>query len=179
MLYANMSPDDIETLTEELKQTKNVTWYQRLKIIVLSAKETSVPELATLFDRCEATIRTYIKRYNAEGRDGLRPKSHDGAPVKIPFSKAEWEELLHQSPVHFDKLATAARNWTQEQMVEYLRLYHEVTFTQSALSKQLKRQGLRWNRGKLKVTSPDPLYTVKRDRIDTVKKSGRRDAHQP
>jgi len=171
MLYAKMNPDDVEKLTETLKHTTDAKWYQRLKIIVLSAKETSVPELATLFDRCEATIRTYITRYNADGLDGLRPKPHEGAPVKVPFTKAEWEELLHQSPAHFDTLKTAARNWTQEYMVEYLRLYHGITFTQSALSKQLKRQGLRWNRGKLKVTSPDPLYTVKRDRIDLVKKT--------
>ncbi len=35
----------------------------------------------------------------------------------------------------------------------------------------LKRMKIKWNRGKLKVTSPDPLYTVKQERVDTPKKS--------
>ncbi len=170
MLYANMSPDDVNTFSKELKQTKEVKWYQRIKIILLSAKQKSVPELAELFDRCEATIRSYINRYNAEGRQGLLPQPRKGAPAKVPLSKAEWEELLHQSPSQFEQLQTAARNWSQELVCDYLRLYHGILLTQPALSKLLKRQGIRWNRGKLKVTSPDPLYTVKRERIDTLKK---------
>ena len=170
MLYANVSPDGVKTLSKELKQTKDVKWYQRIKIILLSAKRKSVPELADLFDRCEATIRHYITRYNAGGREELKPHSRGGASSKVPFSKAEWEELLHQSPSQFDRLQTAARYWSQELVVYYLRVYHGITITKPALSKHLKRQGIRWNRGKLKVTSPDPLYTVKRERIDTVKK---------
>ena len=179
MLYANVSPDDMKTLTAELKQTNDVNWYQRIKIILLSAKQQSVPELADLFDRCEATIRNYIKRYNTEGRKGLKPQSCDGAPAKVPFCKAEWEELLHQSPSQYEQLQTAARNWSQELVLDYLRVYHGICLTQPALSKLFKRQGIRWNRGKLKVTSPDPLYTVKRERIDTLKKSRSGHLDQP
>jgi transposase len=179
MLYANVSPEDMKKLSEELKETKDVKWYQRIKIIVLSAKQKSVPELAALFDRCEATIRTYIKRYNAGGREGLLPQSTDGAPLKVPFNKAEWEELLHQSPSQFEQLQTAARNWSQELVLDYLRVYHGILLTQPALSKLLKRQGIRWNRGKLKVTSPDPLYTVKRERIERLKKSPAGNLNQP
>lgn len=171
MLYANISPHDMKKLTKELHDTKDVKWYQRIKIILLSAQRKSVPELAELFDRCEATIRTYIKRYNAGGREELKPCCSDGAPSKVPFSKAEWEDLLHQSPSQFERLATTARNWSQELVVEYLREYHGIVMTQPALSKHLKRRGIRWNRGKLKVTSPDPLYTVKRERIERLKKS--------
>jgi hypothetical protein len=45
-----------------------------------------------------------------------------------------------------------------------------VTVTQPAISECLKRDKIRWNRGKLKVTSPDPLYTVKRERVEALKK---------
>jgi hypothetical protein len=33
-----------------------------------------------------------------------------------------------------------------------------------------QRPGLRWNREKLKVTFPDPVYTVKYYRIEALKK---------
>jgi transposase len=173
MLFAEISPDAHEELLEELKQASNVKWYQRVKIIHLSSQQTPVPELATLFDCCPETVRRYIKRYNTGGLEGLRRQASDGAPAKIPLTKAEWEDLLHQSPSQFDRLQTGARNWTQEMVVAYLRLYHHVTVTQSTVSMCLKQHKIAWNRGKLKVTSPDPLYTVKRDRIDTLKKKPR------
>jgi transposase len=176
MLYANVTPDDAEKLQQELTQTKDAAWYQRLKSIQLSSQGKSVPELHALFERCAATIREYIKRYNPGGIEGLKAGSHDGASPKIPLSKAEWEELLRRSPSQFDQLNTGARNWSQELLVDYVRLYYQVTVDQSTISKTMKRLGLRWNRGALKVTSPDPFSTVKRQRIDEVKTKRLQDA---
>ncbi len=176
MLYANSNPEDAAHLKRALKQTKDATWYQRLTIIQLSSQGKSVPELHTLFDRCTATIRECIKKYNAGGLEELKAASHEGASAKIPLSKPEWEELLRRSPSQFDQVNTGARNWSQELLVDYFRQYYQVTVDQSTISKTMKRLGLRWNRGALKVTSPDPLYMVKRQRIDDVKKKRPRDA---
>jgi len=170
MLFAEVSPDAKEDLLKEIKQTTDAKWYRRLKIIQLSAEKTTVPNLATLFDVCTATVRDYITRYNAAGFAGLKRHSSDGAPPKIPLTKAEWEELLHQSPSQFERLETGARNWTQALVVSYLQAYHDITVTQPAVSACLKQHKISWNRSALKVTSPDPLYTVKRERIDTLKK---------
>jgi transposase len=170
MLFAEVSAQAQEDLLKALKQASDATWYRRLKMIHLSSQQMSVPELATLFDCCHETVRQYIKRYHAGGLEGLKRQASDGAPAKIPLTKAEWEDLLHQSPSQFDWLHTGARNWTQEMVVAYLRQYHHVTVTQAAVSLCLKHHKIPWNRGKLKVTSPDPLYTVKRDHIEAMKK---------
>lgn len=178
MLFAEVSAQAQEELFEELKQASDSKWYRRLKIIHLSSQRTPVPKLAKLFDLCAATVRVYITRYNTGGLTGLKRQSSDGGPPKIPLKKAEWEELLHQSPSQFDRLNTGARNWTQELLAEYLCQYYDVSVTQAAVSLCLKQHKIPWNRGKLKVTSPDPLYTVKRDRIDTLKKSSYRHLKQ-
>lgn len=170
MLFANVSAQEQETLLEEFKHASDSKWYRRLKIIHLSSQRKPIPELATLFDLCKATVRNYVKRYNAGGIDGLKRQSSDGAPAKIPLNKAEWEELLHRSPSQFERLQTGARNWTQELLVDYFHQYYGVSVAQCTISACIKRHGIRWNRGKLKVTSPDPLYTVKRERIETLKK---------
>lgn len=172
MLFAKSSPETDKKLLQELKQTSDAKWYRRMKLIQLSSQKTPVSDLATLFDCCEETVRRYIKRYNTGGLDGLRPQASDGAPGRIPLTRAEWEELLHQSPCQFDRLKTGARNWTQDLLVTYLQEYQQVTVTQAAVSLCLKHHKISWNRGVLKVTSPDPLYTVKRERIETLKKSG-------
>jgi transposase len=179
MLFAAVSAQAKEELLEAAKQASHAKWYRRLKMIHLSSQQTPVPELAQLFDLCTASVRDYITRYNAEGLAGLKRQASAGAPTKIPLTKAEWEDLLHQTPSQFDRLQTGARNWTQALVVEYLRQYHHVTVTQAAVSFCLKHHKIPWNRGALKVTSSDPLYTVKRDRIDTLKKSGRRHLEQP
>lgn len=171
MIYAQIIPEDRELLESEMKAAKDAKWYRRLKIIELSSQGKTVLELANLFGVSKATIRDYIHRYNEGGIGNLCPKRSPGRPVKIPLSKAEFEELLHQSPCQFDKLDTAVRNWTQELLIAYFEMYHDLKVTQSAISKRLKQLGLRWNRGKLKVTSPDPLYTLKRERINELKKS--------
>jgi transposase len=170
MLFAHVSAQEKDILAEELKHASDAKGYRRLKIIHLSSQRKSVSELARLFDVCKDTIRQYIKRYNAGGLDGLKRQSSPGAPQKIPLTTAEWEELLHQSPSQFDRLQTGARNWTHELLREYFQHDYGVSVAQSTISECLKRHKIRWNRGKLKVTSPDPLYTVKRERIDTVKK---------
>ena len=171
MLFAEVSAQAQEELLEALKQASDATWYRRLKIMHLSSQRTPVPKLAQLFDLCAATVRVYLTHYQAGGLAGLKRQSSDGAPPKIPLHKAEWEELLHQSPSQFDRLQTGARNWTQELLVEYLQPYHDVSVTQAAVSLCLKHHKIPWNRGALKVTSPDPVYTVKRERMDTLKKS--------
>lgn len=170
MLYAHVSPEAREKLDEALKSATEAKWYRRLKVIPLSAQRKSVRLIATFFDLCHATVRESISRDNADGLAGRHRDASPGAPPKIPLTKAEWEELLHQSPSHFEQLHTGARNWTQALLQQYFQTYHQIAVTQPAISASIRRHGIRWNRGKLNVTSPDPLYTVKRDRIDTLKK---------
>ena len=98
--------------------------------------------------------------------------------MKIPLTKAAWEDLLHQSPAQFERVQTGARNWTQELVQRYLGEYDQISVTQQAISAAIKRHQVSWNRGKLRVTSPDPRYTVKRERIETLKKSRGRDVHE-
>lgn len=179
MLFATSCPEAEKKLLQELKQTSDAKWYRRVKLIHLSSQKTPGADLSTLFDCCQETVRRYIKRYNRGGRDGLRPQASHGAPVKIPLTKAEWEDLLHQSPCQCERLKTGARNWTQALLVTYLQEYKQVTVTQVAVSLCLKHHKISWNRGALKVTSLDPLYTVKRERIAPLKESGGRDHKQP
>ena len=170
MLYAQVDEESRARLEQELKAAQDAKWYRRVKIIHLSSQGKTVPELAAEFDLSRATVRDYLKRYTQGGLEGLTRKYSPGRPWKIKFSKADWKELLHRSPCQFEQLDTAARNWTQALLGKYFAVYHGLEVAQSTLSTLLKRMGFRWNRGKLKGTSPDPLYPVKRERVETLKK---------
>lgn len=165
MLHAKVEPQIRETIHAEMNQTNDKRWYMRLKIIDLSSQGQSVSLLAQVFDLSEATIRSYIHRFNATGMTGLRPSYGIGRPAKLTWTQAEWLDVLAQSPANLPRLVSQARNWTQALLCQYLHAYHQIEVTQPTVAKQLRQVGIRWRRAKLRVHSPDPLYQVKRQRI--------------
>jgi len=180
MMFAKMNEEDLKLIEENLKATKDAKWYRRLKIIQLSFLGETVSKLSKTFDVCKATVRYYIKRYNGGGLESLKRRNSNGRPPKIKLTKEQWEELLHRSPCQFEKLNTGARNWTHKLLSQYCHQYLDVQITSSAIGMLLKRLDIKWNRGKLKVTSPDPLYTVKREWVETLEKkaeSGQLSSH--
>lgn len=165
MIYAKVDDQEREALQNAMKVTTNVKWFRRLKIIDLSSQGFNVTELANIFDLCEGTIRRYIHDFNQSGLAGLRPAYGQGRPPALPWSKAQWLDLLAQSPADLPLLNNAAQNWTQGLLQQYWAVYQQVQVTQTTISKTLRRVGIRWRRAKARVHSPDPLYTVKRQRI--------------
>jgi len=169
MIYANVDEQTKKELTITMNETQDKKWYCRLKIIDLSSQGFSVSELATLFDLSQHTIRNYIHRFNQGGMAGLRPDYGQGRHLSLDWSKEQWLELLGQAPSQFELLESGAQNWTQALMTRYLAAYHQVHVTQAAVSTMLKRVGLKWKRAKARVKSPDPLYVVKRQRVESLK----------
>lgn len=169
MIYANVDEPGRTELIAAMKQTNDKKWYRRLKIIKLSGQQFSVPSLATIFNLSRQTIRSYIQRYNSGGLEKLRPAYGQGRDPALDWSKDQWLALFGQAPSQFEKLNSGAQNWTQALMVQYLADYHQIKVTQPAISTMLKRVGLKWKRAKLRIKSPDPLYVVKRQRLDCLK----------
>jgi transposase len=169
VLYAQINKKGRKELDQALQQAQQAKWYRRLKVIDLSSQGQSVPVLAQLFDLNQQTVRTYINRYNDGGLRQLRPKYGSGRTAKINLTKEELAEVLHRSPSQFTKLKSGARNWNQKLLQQYLQRYHQIKVSQAAISDTLKRLGIHWNQAKKKVTSPDPLYTVKRQRLENLK----------
>lgn len=169
MIYANVNEQSQIELQRAMKETQDKKWYCRLKIIDLSGQGHAVSMLAIMFNLSPHTIRTYIHRFNQEGIVGLRPDYGQGRDLALDWTKEQWLELLGQAPSQFEGLESGAQNWTQALMVSYLEAYHQVHITQAALSIMLKRVGLKWKRAKARVKSPDPLYVVKRQRVESLK----------
>lgn len=169
MIYAKVNAQDRESILAEMKKTTDAKWYRRLKVVDLSGRGQTVPELAQLFDLSAATIRRYIHCFNKGGLAGLRPAYGRGRPLLLNWTEGQWLDVIAQSPADMEQLNTAAQNWTQALLRQYLETYHEVNVTQTTISKALRRAGIRWRRAKRRVHSPDPLYVVKRQRVDQLR----------
>jgi transposase len=158
--------DAISELQFAIKQAREAKWYRRLKIIELSINGVSVSKLASQFDVCQATVRNYIKAYDAGGIDNLRPKKQPGRPKKVGhLSRDDWSEILSQTPNQYQRLSTDSRQWSLELLVRYVKEYIGEQVTLDTVSKALRRCKYRTGRSKLRIGSPDPNYTLKRERV--------------
>ena len=171
MIYASAQIEHaISELQVAIREAKQAKWYRRLRIIQLSMAGSTVPKLASQFDLCPATVREYIKAYNAGQIEKLRPKKSPGRPPKVgQLNKDDWEQILQQTPNQYEKLSTDSRQWTLGLLVSYAREYLDQQVCIDTISKALKRCKYRTGRSKLRVGSPDPEYKVKLKRIETLR----------
>ena len=171
MIFAKVETQDAqEELKAALRNAKTSYIYRRLLCIQLSSEGKRVNELAAIFKLSELTVRDYIHAYNEGGLAALIPDPKPGRKARLPLHKEQWEEILHQSPSLFSKLGYPSFNWTLELLAEYVMKYHGVRMTPSGIWRQLRRLKISTGRSKLGVASNDPDYTVKRQRIQTLKK---------
>jgi transposase len=177
MIYAEYkNNEDKEQLLDELKHAKNKNWYRRLQVVKLSAGKMSVQQLSKMFDLCQNVIRKYINKYNKDGLKGIFPSKPSGRPPKIAhWTKEDWDKIMEQTPDQYEKLNTASRQWTFERLALYVKEYHGVEVTIPCVYYSFKSTGRRTGRSKLRVGSPDPQYTVKRNSKEELQNLPKRD----
>jgi transposase len=144
----------VRELTEEDRQElKRMTRQavgrvsQRSQMILLSAHRRTVPEIATIFEVSEATVRFWIDRFNAEGPDGLDDEPRSGRPPKVSGQVNETiKQLIGEDPKYEGYLATF---WTVAMMVLALVTKLGVRLSASTVRGAFHHLDLRWGRPRL------------------------------
>jgi len=156
-------------------KTQKTIVYIRIQAIALLHAGKKPREVAEVLGICENSVRSCLKRFNTQGFAGLAYRWGGGPKIKLgSLDKAFWEDLLSRPPSHFPELETQAQNWTYVLLQRYLQLVHNLKVGQSTIWLHLRRIKFTAGRAKLSVTSPDPEYQVKRQRIETLEKKLRR-----
>lgn len=138
---------------EELVELKRMTRQeigrvaQRAQIILLSAQERTVPEMAAIFDVHAKTVRHWIQRFNAHGPAGLYDELRSGRPKKVTDQvRAAMVDLMQEDPIHSGYLATF---WTVAMLVLALVKQVQIQLSPSSVRQTLQALGLRWGRPRL------------------------------
>ena len=119
---------------------------QRAQMILLSAQKRTVPEIATLFDTSRATVRFWIRRFDAQGPSGLYDDERSGRPRQATASVQETLVRLIQNDPH--QAGYLATFWTVA-MLALALLQQGVTLRTSSVRATLQALGLRWGRPRL------------------------------
>ena len=154
-----------KTLQEGVRSS-NAFVLRRCQILLASARGQTARVIGKTLGCDDQTVRNVLHTFNTQGLAALTRRS--SAPQRTPhaaFDAPRREQLwalLHQSPRTFGRPTSL---WT-------LSLAAEVAYAEGLTSRQisgeairraLARLGVRWQRAKHWITSPDPAYIRKKN----------------
>jgi transposase len=159
----DLSKKEREALEAGLRSS-NAFVLRRCQILLASSKGERPPRIAENLGCAQQTVRNAIHEFNGRGLGALSPGSSRPREVHAAFDEDGAEvlrELLHHSPREFGKQRSL---WTLEDAAE---VSFEEELTQRRVSGEtiratLARLGVRWERAKRWIESPDPEYERKK-----------------
>lgn len=159
-----LSKEERESLEAGLRSRETFVM-RRSQILLASARGNSPPKIAESLGCASQTVRNAIRAFNEKGLDALIAGSSTPKRVYPAFDANSAERLrgmLHRSPREFGYETSL---WT-------LELAAEVAFEEGLTEKRVSGEtiratlsrllGIRWQRAKRWITSPDPLYERKK-----------------
>lgn len=112
-----LSEKEREALKQGHKESKKHSYRQRCQMILLKSEKRSSKDVAKIIGCCEVVVNSWMKRYEADGIEGLKTKAGQGRPTilsptedleavkkavkanrkKLRVAKAELEETLNKN----------------------------------------------------------------------------------
>lgn len=147
-------------------RSKNTFTLRRSQMLLASSRGDEAPQIAENLGCGQQTVRDAIHDLNERGVDTLVVKSSRPRRTRDAFDKESAEALrglLHCSPREFGRQTSL---WT-------LSMAAEVAFEEGLTRRRVSGEtiratlsrllGVRWQRAKRWITSPEPLYERKKD----------------
>jgi transposase len=159
----SLSKEERDALEAGLR-SKDAFVLRRCQILLASARRERPPRIAENLGCGSQTVRNAIHDFDERGLGALQAGSSRPREVHAAFDEGATEalrQILHQSPRDFGKEATF---WT-------LAMAAEVSFEEGITERRvsgetiratLSRLGVRWQRAKRWMESPDPEYERKK-----------------
>jgi transposase len=160
----SFSEKEREILEAGLRSRDTFT-LRRSQMLLASSRGEEVPQIATSLGCGQQTVRDAIHDFNERGLDALQAGSSRPKRTRAAFDGESAERLralLHHSPREF---GIESSLWTLEMAAE---VAFEEGITEKRVSGETIRAtlsrllGVRWQRAKRWITSPDPLYERKK-----------------
>lgn len=159
-----LTAEEVEALDKLYRSTKEVRLRTRAQIVLLAGEQRkSAPAIAKIVRETDQTVRNWLKRYQAEGIEGLKDRPVPGSPVKIT---KEYEEQL-RTVVRWRprRLGQPYSIWTLERLADYLAEQTGIRVSYETVRRVLAEAEIVLSRPQHTISSPDPEYLVKKRRL--------------
>jgi len=158
-----LGSERLDALEKLYRTTRDARLRTRAQMVLLAAEQRlTAAEIAEIVRASEETVRRWLKRYLAEGIEGLRDAPHPGAPRKVTL---EYRERLVQSVRRRPRsLGLPFSLWTLRRLAEYMAEQTGIRVEYETVRLHLKDVGIVLSRPQHTITSPDPEYALKKRR---------------
>jgi len=133
-------------------------------MVLLSAEQgLKVEEIAKIVRESQVTVITWLKRYIAEGTEGLKDAPRAGRSVVVTdeFRK----QLLESVRLRPRSLGLEFSIWTLQRLADYMAEKTGIRVTDETIRRELAKEGIVFSRPQHTISSPDPEYKVKKRRL--------------
>jgi transposase len=158
------TPEQLEALDHLYRTTRDVRLRQRAQVVLLAAeKELVAAEIGAIVRLSEESVRCWLKRYEAEGIEGLKDAPRPGmAAVVTPEYREQLVNIVRQRP---RGLGQPFSLWTCQRLADYLAEATGIRVSDETVRRYLGLAGIVLSRPQHKISSPDPEYVVKKRRL--------------
>lgn len=153
-----------EELDALYRKTKDVRIRSRVQMILLAVEqELNAAQIGEIVRQNEQTVRRWIKRFNAEGLNGLYDAPRPGAPRTLSDEfRARVAAIVRQRP---RSLGQPYSLWTLQRLADFMAEETGQRVSGETVRRILKEQALVLSRPQHTISSPDPEYKVKKRRL--------------
>jgi transposase len=163
---ADLSPAAMAELDTLYRTTRAVRLRTRAQMGLLAAEQQlTAAAIAAIVRESEETVRRWLKRYQAEGVEGLRDQHRGGRPATV--TDAYREQLLAAVRRRPRSLDQPYSLWTLQRLADFLAEQTGIRVGYETVRLHLKGAGIVLSRPQHTITSPDPEYAVKKRRSTT------------
>ena len=146
----SLSDEEVKALQRLHRETNDADVRSRCDMILLSGERLSPQQIAQRVRFGRYTVVRFIRRYEAEGLQGLYTKPRSGRPRRVTTDyEAKLVEAGEKDP---RSLGLPFSNWTTANLAEYMAQQTAIVITPRQLEHYLKVHGWRLRR---------PVRTVK------------------
>jgi transposase len=159
-----LSEEQREALEQLYRKTKLPRVRTRAQMILLSVEQgLKAEEIAAIVRESTVTVLTWLKRYLAEGIEGLQdaPRAGRSATVTEDFRKCLLESVRRRPR----SLGLAFSMWTLQRLADYLAEKTGLRVSDETIRRELAKEGIVFSRPQHTISSPDPEYQVKKRRL--------------
>ena len=158
-----LAPEQLAELEKLYRTTRNVRLRTRAQMVLLAAeRHLTAAQIAKIVRASEETVRRWLKRYLAEGVEGLRDEPQPGAPRRV--TEEYLERMIHAVRRRPRSLGMPFSLWTLQRLADYMAGSTGIRVTYETVRVHLKAAGIVLSRPQHTITSPDPEYAFKKRR---------------
>lgn len=140
--WTDQEAEEIKRLAHS--RTEAARKVERARMVWLSHAGKLVPAIAEELHVSAATVRAWLKRFNALGLPGLEDAPRRGRPPT--YSAAEVGEVIATALTNPQSLGQPFSAWTLDRLAAYLNESQGIAIKRSRIDEILLSEGLRWRK---------------------------------